>query len=386
MNRCETLFLLLIFSFFAVSCDNFFDRYDPMEAGRYVFDLESFNFYLGLNSPPLFGDVYGKIDRDNREVLVTMPPSYDPTVFSLTADISVNNRGLNDDYYYYWQQINRNWYIDPKIKITKTFAGYFGTEENYYDLEYTVVSSKVLTSSVEAAGVDSWVDKYPYHYIFTSNPIMNVTFNDMVDYTTISGSDFNTSYPVQVLTAADSTSFSADPNPANSVPEGIHSIQLRGRSCEATTPGYYNEASNVYTFAYDAAAPFVNNPAIDRGGSNFSPSADEDTLLRISFEEASDSLTPAEDLEYKICYSSTVVDVTAITTMYYTWQYLPLGGSEWSTFKSPLAFNYYDLPSDFQALLVNSQHIYVNVIVRDNCMHESRASMYTSQDIQYLGP
>ena len=385
------LLLLLIPVLF--SCENFFNRYDPVEAAGLVFGLEEFYFYRysGSNSTYLYSDyAYGDIDMNSRMIKVIVPPSLDLTATSLTADLYIKNIGLEEGYET-WPQDTRNWYTNPKIKLTKNYVGYTGDEDTYFDPEYEVKLKKQLLVDLALTSADSMNDIYPYNYIYTPSPQVTLNFNDLVYISELSNSDFTSNYTLSAINSANAI----DPEfqfylASAGLSEGTYYLSLNEGSCEASTPGYFNEATELYTFAYDASAPTMGISALDLSSSNFSPSSVDGTVLKISFDSATDTLTPDSDLEYKLCFSSSAVtDVQTASDMYYDYYstYIPVDGQEWFTYSSPLSFTYYELPYSFRASLVTGQAFYINIIVRDNCTDAyNRTTAYTAASITYTGP
>ena len=400
MNLCKKI-IPLLFSISLFSCGGFVHRYDPVEAGHFVLDLESFRFNgnydripPALHDPYLHSNVFGEVDYESRKVILEIPPSLDVNSAELTAEIVIRNIGISDDNREYFINEKKNWYNNNILVINKDLIGYTGDVKPYYELEYTIFQKKVLIPAIDAVLANSVTNKYPYHFFFnTSTPDMNITFNDDVNTSTLSETDFESNYSLSApaIQAAD---YQFTVGPSVSLSEGNYSIRLKEGSCEATTAGYYSRASNLYTFAYDAAAPDVSAVAgtFSLSGSNFSPAVREETLLQVSFDEATDSLTPREDLEYKICYSTTISKVQAGNEGYMydgtaEPYFLPVNGKEWFSFESPVTISYNDFPEEFKSIcLYNTQQINFNVMVRDNCHDATRSSVYNNRYLVYSGP
>ncbi|MBN2626923.1 MAG: hypothetical protein JXA95_09690 [Spirochaetales bacterium] len=388
---------ILISLLLLLSCEDFFGRYDPVEESGYVFELKDFSFYqwsASNNSNVLKIDSYGMIDRDKREVSLTLPPSFNFSSTILTASAGAENIGMGNDSTYYWFEIfDSTWKSSQKMKLTKELVNYYGDEETYYDLEYDINIKKELLASIEAILTDSYSSVYPYNYLFTNNPLMKVSFNDAVNAGSLSDTDFTASYSLSsTITPLSTYEYQIAPAGA-ALAVGNYSIKLNSDSCNATSAGYSNSASNTYTFAVDLASPTISNGTLTlTPAGNWTPASLPAFILAVSYINATDDLTPTASLQYKLCYSTTYLGGTSyvsnLNTMYYSPYFIPVDGKEWFSYVSPISKTFDQLPAIFQNEMISyaTNTFYLNLIVRDNSRLDSHSSMYSYTTNSYTRP
>ncbi len=383
MNRIKkfsSLFLLVALA----SCDDFFNRYDPVEEAGYVFDFESFVFE-SYNNTAFYLDSYGNIDRDNKKISFTVPPSLDFTA-PHTASFAVSNRGLGTSFYNYITLSNRYWQSSQNMTLTKDFVGYTGTEDTYYDLTYEINLNRGLTSHFYGSP-DYTINTSPYRIFKTATPYITLEFNDFISNSTLTVEDFTSNYPLAAITypSMEDRIFSIDPS--GSLSEGEYFLSLNGGSCEAGTSGYYNQPSAPYTFLCDYTAPAISDITVDDTGSDWIPAVAQDFVLNLSFSEASDSRAASSDLRYKIVYSTVALnDVSDVNVMYYSYNYIPVGGQEWFPYSGSLSFSYGQLPYYFQVNMVDNTVYFINILVKEFDDVMDRCSLYSPLQRTYEVP
>ena len=381
----------MIFLLFLLACEDFFGRYDPVDAAGKVYDLDRFSFYTWD------GNVYwnnaanrlcmsseGIIDTEQEQVLIPIPPSLDLATNPLTAQIEIVNKGTeghNDrKTIYIYDKI---WSNFQKLKLTRDFVGEtFSDSDTYYEPEYGIKLYPDFLCDLSVSGAN---------YSSNSNFSMYLQFNDVAAPGLLGSTSFmngvkGTNFNSAILTAGSFT-----PNLPNkgenytfsitALSEGPVTVYFDQGACKEDLSGFLNSKSNEVSMIYDSTSPTITSSTVTIQGIDSNPAVLTDMYVNVSFAQASDFYTNSDQLYYHIYYSTAI---TYLNTVLNTQTYAdPLG--TYLSYQDLYHWNYSEMPSALQLLLTPSTTIYFNVLVSDLAgNYEIFSTIPVSQT--YIGP